>query len=83
MPTTPVSIDVTRMYVRLVKRRTDGFIEFEFAIGEPDIYVEMILPSDAYAAFCEINRPEELPPRDTLDESGLGLSLSQAVKRLS
>ncbi len=52
-------------------------------IGEPDIYVEMILPSDAYAAFCEINRPEELPPRDTLDESGLGLSLSQAVKRLS
>ncbi|WP_322996557.1 phenol hydroxylase subunit [Castellaniella sp.] len=31
MPTTPVSIDVTRMYVRLVKRRTDGFIEFEFA----------------------------------------------------
>ncbi|WP_084330508.1 phenol hydroxylase subunit [Castellaniella defragrans] len=82
MQTTPVSIDVTRKYVRLLRRRPDGFVEFEFALGEPDLYVEMILPAPAYASFCAINAPEELPPRTGHDESGLGLSLSQAVERL-
>lgn len=82
MQASPVLIDVTRMFVRLVQRRPDGFVEFEFALGEPDIYVEMMLPEDAYAAFCSINAPEMLPPRGAHEDSGLGLSLAQAVERL-
>lgn len=83
MQTTPVSIDVTRMFVRIVHQRPDGFVEFEFALGEPDIYVEMMLPNDAFHAFCSINMPEMLPPRGLpAEDTGLGLSLSQAIDRL-
>ena len=57
-------IDVSKKYVRLTERRPDGFVEFEFAIGEPDLFAEMLLPADAYEAFCEANKVIQLGPRD-------------------
>lgn len=45
-------IDPTRKFVRVAEVRPDGFIAFDFAIGEPEIYVEMLLPRDAFDAFC-------------------------------
>lgn len=47
--------DPARRYVRLTQVRSDGFVEFEFAIGDPDLAVELILPADAYRAFCRDN----------------------------
>lgn len=58
------AIDVSKKYVRLIERRPDGFVEFEFAIGDPDLYAEMLLPADAYEAFCEANTVIQLGPRD-------------------
>ena len=57
------AIDLSRKFVRLIERRADGFVEFEFAIGDPELYAEMLLPSEAYASFCEANDVTFLEPR--------------------
>lgn len=64
MPLATPAMDTTRRFVRLSGERPNGFIEFEFAIGEPEIFVEMILGREAFAEFCAANRVEMLPPRD-------------------
>lgn len=43
-------------YVRVRRVVDDRFIEFDFAIGDPSLYVEMILPKQAFAAFCQLNK---------------------------
>lgn len=58
-------IDVKLKYVRLIEVRKDGFVEFEFAIGEPDLCAELLMPAEAYAAFCQTNSVLHLPPRET------------------
>lgn len=57
----PPDFDPRRSYVRLQQVRPDGFIEFEFSIGDPDLAVELILPADAYREFCRHNSVIELP----------------------
>lgn len=47
--------DPRRKFVRVVELRPDGFVEFEFAIGEADLFVEMILPAPAFDDFCAHN----------------------------
>jgi phenol/toluene 2-monooxygenase (NADH) P0/A0 len=39
-------------YVRVLDRRTDGLVSFEFAIGWPDLSVELLLPDAAFTEFC-------------------------------
>ncbi|HRD34817.1 MAG TPA: phenol hydroxylase subunit [Rhodocyclaceae bacterium] len=60
----PFQIDTRRRFVRVSGQRANGFIEFEFAIGEPEIFIEMILGCDAFKEFCTANEVEMLPPRD-------------------
>jgi len=48
--------DLDKKYVRLVERRADGMVAFEFSLADPDLYVEMLLPADAYEAFCRENK---------------------------
>ncbi len=45
--------DPRRRFVRIVDERADGMVEFEFAVGEPELFVEMILPRTAFVDFCE------------------------------
>lgn len=47
--------DPSRRFVRVRRVRDDGFVEFEFAIGDPTMFVEMILPRQALAGFCAAN----------------------------
>lgn len=54
-------LDTRRKFVRITGRRGNDFIEFDFAIGEPDIFVEMILTPEAFEEFCEVNRVEPMP----------------------
>jgi phenol hydroxylase P0 protein len=49
------SFDATRRYVRICRQRPDGFIEFEFAIGDPALCVELMLPESAFHEFCLAN----------------------------
>ena len=47
--------DTERKYVKVCAQRDDGFIEFEFAVGDPMLCVELILPSIAFHEFCLAN----------------------------
>lgn len=44
-----------RRFVRITSRDRPGFVEFNFSIGDPSLYLEMILPADAFAEFCSSN----------------------------
>ena len=54
-------LDATRRFVRVRREREDGFIEFDFAIGDPDVFVELVLRREALADFCAANKVELLP----------------------
>jgi phenol/toluene 2-monooxygenase (NADH) P0/A0 len=38
-PNSVPPFDLTKRYVRLTQVRADGFVEFEFAIGDPELAV--------------------------------------------
>lgn len=46
---------LARKFVRVTQRRPDGLVEFEFAIGERALFVEMMLPIRAFDEFCGIH----------------------------
>ncbi|WP_028311576.1 phenol hydroxylase subunit [Derxia gummosa] len=56
------AFDPARKYVRVRRLRADGFVEFDFAVGEPEIFVEMLLGSAAFDEFCSVNRVSFLAP---------------------
>jgi len=58
----PPGFDLKRRFVRLTRVRPDGFIEFDFAVGEPELKVELILTAAAFRSFCADNHVELLPP---------------------
>ena len=43
-------------FVKVTELRSDGFVEFEFAIGEPELFVDLILPAAMFDEFCQVNR---------------------------
>ncbi len=47
-------LDTTRRYVR-VRGERRGLVEFDFAIGEPELFVELMLSPEAFADFCASN----------------------------
>ena len=54
--------DATRRFVRVFEERADGLVAFEFAIGWPELAVELLLPAPAFAEFCAANRAQRLDP---------------------
>lgn len=68
LDTTPVEIDTRRKWVRVTGHRGDDFIEFDFAIGEQELFVEMILTPEAFEEFCQINKVETMPDLEQPDE---------------
>ena len=56
------AFDPRSRFVRFKKRRSDGFVEFDFAIGEPGLSVEMILPEAQYHEFCRANKVAHVTP---------------------
>jgi phenol/toluene 2-monooxygenase (NADH) P0/A0 len=55
-------------FVRVTELRKDGFVEFEFAIGEPELFCEMLMPATAFDEFCRLNRVMFLDPHRPRDE---------------
>ncbi len=43
------------MYVRVTGTRGNRFVEFDFAIGDPRLYVELLLPFKEFQEFCMAN----------------------------
>ena len=48
--------DTSLRFVRVLERRTDGLVSFEFSIGWPELAVELMLPEAAFEAFCANNK---------------------------
>ncbi|HHK4245171.1 TPA: phenol hydroxylase subunit [Pseudomonas aeruginosa] len=63
-------LDTRRRFVRVTGTREPHFVEFDFAVGEPELFVEMILDQDAFAEFCLLHQVEVLPstPFDSSSE---------------
>lgn len=68
---------LNKRFIRVRNRRNGGMVEFDFAIGEPEIFVELIMPERAFDQFCVDNRIIDLtstmPAADAFD-----VRLSQA-----
>ncbi len=44
--------DEATRYVRVTDHDHRGFVEFQFSIGDPGLYLEMTLPPAAFEEFC-------------------------------
>lgn len=68
---------LNRRFIRVRNRRDGGMVEFDFAIGAPEIFVELIMPEQAFDQFCADNHVTDLtgtmPAADAFD-----VRLSQA-----
>ena len=56
----PPPVDLSQRSVRVLGRRANGLVEFEFSIGWPELAVELMLPAPASEAFCANNRVQRL-----------------------
>ncbi|MDX9960507.1 MAG: phenol hydroxylase subunit [Aliarcobacter sp.] len=45
-----------KKFVQIIKIRDDGFVEFNFAVSEAVMNVELLLPYKAFIEFCHNNR---------------------------
>ena len=59
-PTEPIVCDTSRKFVRVLERRANGWVVFEFAIGWPELAVELLMPEAAFGEFCAANRVQRL-----------------------
>jgi phenol hydroxylase P0 protein len=44
--------DPAARFVRVIETRPNGMVEFEFAVGEPALFVEMLMPQAQFDEFC-------------------------------
>lgn len=49
------AFDVHRRYVRFRELNQGNYVLFDFAIGDPELWIELILPVPAYQTFCREN----------------------------
>ncbi|WP_010113962.1 phenol hydroxylase subunit [Acinetobacter sp. P8-3-8] len=47
-------------YIRITGDRDAKFVEFDFAIHDPTLFVELVLPQQAFQHFCEVNHVIEM-----------------------
>lgn len=55
-------LDTNRRYVRVTGVRHNRFVEFDFSIGDPNLFVELVLPFEQFRQFCARNHTQELTP---------------------
>lgn len=53
-------------YVRVTRTDRRGYVEFQYAIGDPALYLEMILPAAAFAEFCARHQAVRLPALESV-----------------
>ncbi|NLY65881.1 MAG: phenol hydroxylase [Alcaligenaceae bacterium] len=45
--------DLSRRSVHILSRRDNGYIEFEFSIGWPELALELVLSEKDFQQFCK------------------------------
>lgn len=51
-------------FVRVTGTRAARFVEFEFAIGDPELAVELVLQFDQFREFCAWHEVTHLTPEE-------------------
>lgn len=75
-------IDYDWRAIRIAQVRPDGFVAFDFYVGDPDIYAEMVLPEAAFYKFCAAQGVEPIGPEEPIiGADGLGFTLREAAAR--
>ena len=46
------AFDTRARFVRVIETRANGMVVFEFAVGEPQLFVELLMPRMQFEAFC-------------------------------
>ena len=59
-----INITSQKCFVLIRNKRKDGFVEFDFSINDPELYVELILPEAAFKEFCNSNQVNFLSEED-------------------
>lgn len=56
-------------YIRVRSPQDARFVEFDFAIDDPGLFVELVMPKDAFKRFCQTNQVVEMTKAqsDTVD----------------
>lgn len=52
--------DLPKFY-RIQQEHANGLVAFEFAVGWPDLTVELVLPKADFLAFCENHQVQPWP----------------------
>lgn len=80
--------DPHRKFIRVVEQRADGWVAFEFAVGEPELFVEMLLPRAAFEDFCATQGvqpvwlvPQASAPDDSAADHAWTWTLHDALRR--
>jgi phenol hydroxylase P0 protein len=55
-----VTVEIKHKFVRIRQVRPDGLVCFEFAIGWPELFVDLMLPQPAFDDFCAQNQVQFL-----------------------
>jgi phenol hydroxylase P0 protein len=55
MNNTPV-FNPNRKFVRVIETHANGLVEFEFAVGEPELFVELLMGRTAFDEFCVMHQ---------------------------
>ena len=42
-------------FVRIIETHTNGLVEFEFAVGEPELFVELLMAQAPFDEFCAMH----------------------------
>lgn len=50
--TTPQPFNTDKKFVRIIQTHATGLVEFEFAVGEPELFVELLMNQAAFDEFC-------------------------------
>lgn len=55
-PSSPVPFEQLVKYIRVRSTEQARFVEFDFAIGDPSLFVELVMPQGAFEHFCRANQ---------------------------
>jgi phenol hydroxylase P0 protein len=69
-------------FVRIIETHANGLVEFEFAVGEPELFVELLMaqaPFDEFCAMHEVTPTQgRLQPVQSIQEQEWDWSLRAA-----
>jgi phenol/toluene 2-monooxygenase (NADH) P0/A0 len=57
-----VALQPLQHYVHITNDEREGFVEFNFSINDPSLFLEMILPRGAFDDFCQLRNVTFLSP---------------------